>query len=184
MLQWIQNIDNHWLNFIQTNLHNPILDKLIPFISMIGNVGAVWLAIAVIFLLFPRYRRYGVMIVCGVLLAALAGEVVLKHLVERVRPCNVNTAVPMLIARPSDFSFPSGHTSASFAATVAIWKANKKFGIIALLFAFVMAFSRLYLYVHYPSDILAGMILGLVCGTAAIYIVSKTEGKALGIRRR
>ncbi|MDF2632775.1 MAG: hypothetical protein K0Q85_1371 [Caproiciproducens sp.] len=184
MIQWIQNVDNNLLGFIQANLHNPVFDKIMPFISMIGNVGAVWIAIAIVFLLIPGYRKYGIMIVCGVLLTALTGEVILKNLVERVRPCNVNTLVPMLIARPTDFSFPSGHTSSSFAATVVIWKANRKFGVIALLLAFLIAFSRLYLYVHYPSDILTGMVLGLICGTAAIYIVSRAGGKARVMRSK
>lgn len=171
MLQWIQTIDNNILGFIQVNLHNPMLDKIMPLISMIGDVGAVWIAIAVAFLFFPKYRIYGIMIVFAVLLAALAGEVVLKHLVERIRPCNLNTLVPMLISRPTDFSFPSGHTSVSFAATIIIWKANRKFGIFALLLASLIAFSRLYLYVHYPTDILAGIALGLLCGATAIGVI-------------
>ncbi len=173
MLQWIQNLDNQSVSFIQAHLHGPVLDKLMPFISRIGNLGAIWLAIAVIFLLIPKYRKHGIMIVLGVLLAALTGELVLKHLVQRVRPCNVNSLVPMLIARPADFSFPSGHTSASFAATVVMWKANKKLGIAALLLAVLIAFSRLYLFVHYPTDILAGAALGLACGMIAVKLYNK-----------
>jgi undecaprenyl-diphosphatase len=168
MLQWIQNIDNNFLEFIQTYLHSPVLDKTMPFISMLGNVGAVWIAIAVAFLLISRYRKYGIIMIGALLVSALLGEVVLKQLVERVRPCNQNTLVPMLIARPRDFSFPSGHTSSSFAAASVIWKANRKFGMMAYLLALLIAFSRLYLYVHYPSDILAGMVLGLTCGALSI----------------
>lgn len=168
---WIQMIDNNILDFIQANLHNSILDKIFPLISMIGDVGAVWIAIAIVFLFIPKYRMYGIMIVLAVLLTALTGEVVLKPLIERVRPCNFNTLVPMLISRPTDYSFPSGHTSASFAATIIIWKTNRKFGTFAALLAFFIAFSRLYLYVHYPTDILAGMTLGLLCGAAAIGVI-------------
>lgn len=172
MVQWIQSIDNNILGFVQANLHNVILDKILPFISMIGNDGAIWVAIAAVFLSISKYKKYGIMIVVAVLLSALSGEVVLKPLLARVRPCNLNTFVPMLIPRPADYSFPSGHTSASFAATFIIWKANRNFGVFALLLAFFIAFSRLYLYVHYPTDILAGMVLGLLCGAAAIGVIN------------
>jgi len=168
----IQNLDNNILAYIQANLHNILFDKMMPLISRIGDISAIWLLIAGVFLLIPRYRKYGIMIVIAALLAAFIGEVVLKNLVERVRPCNLNTLFPMLIPRPTDFSFPSGHTSASFAATVIIWKANRKFGVLALLLAFLIAFSRLYLYVHYPTDILAGMVLGLLCGLASIALIN------------
>jgi len=181
MLQWIQNTDNILLNFIQFHFHSPILDKALPFISMIGNLGAVWLVIAAILLCIPRYRKYGIMIVLAILLAALTGEAILKPMFARIRPCNLNIYVPMLIQRPTDFSFPSGHTSASFAATSIIWKANKKFGVLALLFALLMGFSRLYLYVHYPTDILAGLILGLLCGATIIYIVGTISRKTSSV---
>ena len=177
MILWIQNIDNAVLNFIQANLHNLLFDKMMPLISRIGDISTIWLIVAVIFLLIPKYRKYGILIVLAILLAAFTGEVVLKNLVERVRPCNMNTAFPMLIPRPTDFSFPSGHTSASFAAATIIWKAKRKFGIFALLLASLIAFSRLYLYVHYPTDILAGMVLGLLCGLTVIAVIEFIDRK-------
>ncbi len=173
MLQWIQNIDNQVVFFIQANWHRPILDGIMPFISRIGDLGMIWIAIAVILFFIPKYKKYGVMVVLGVLLAALSGELILKHLVERVRPCNLYPWVSMLIPRPQDFSFPSGHTSASFAAMTVIWRANKKFGIAAFLLALLIASSRLYLFVHYPTDILAGAVLGFLCGVTAIKIYDK-----------
>ncbi len=179
MLQCIQNMDNNLLGFIQTNLHNPLFDKIMPLISAVGDAGTVWIVIAAIFLFIPRYRKYGLMVICGILLTAIIGEGVLKHLVQRARPCNLNPLVPMLIPRPSDFSFPSGHTSSSFAATIIIWKANKKFGVMALVLAVLIAFSRMYLYVHFPTDVLAGMALGLLCGLVAAYIVSVVYKKRL-----
>lgn len=172
MLQWIQNIDNNLIGFIQSSLHTPLLDQIMPLISLIGNLGTVWVVIAVIFLFIPRYRKFGIMVICAVLFTTLTGEVVIKQLVQRIRPCNLNSFVPMLIPRPLGFSFPSGHTSSSFAATMILWKANKKFGAFALMLAVLIAFSRMYLYVHFPTDILAGIALGLLCGLAAIYIVS------------
>ncbi len=176
-MQWIQSFDNIVLQFIQSHMTNPILDKISPFVSTIGNLGAIWLLIAGLLFFIPRYRKYGIMIVLAILLAALTGEVILKPLIARIRPCNVNPGIPLLIPRPMDFSFPSGHTSASFAATSIIWKANKKLGLPALLFALLMGFTRLYLYVHYPSDILAGLILGLLCGITVLCIIKITSNK-------
>jgi undecaprenyl-diphosphatase len=171
MLIWIQNVDNNIIGFVQTNLHNSIFDVMMPLFSFIGNNGAVWLIIAVIFLFFPKYRKYGIMIALGLFLTDLIGEVTLKPLIARVRPCNLNTNVLMLISRPVDFSFPSGHTSTSFSATIVIWRSNRKFGVFALLLAMLIAFSRLYLYVHYPTDLLAGAVLGMFCGAAAMGLI-------------
>lgn len=179
MTLWIQNIDNTILNFIQANLHNLLFDKMMPLISRIGDISTIWLIVAVVFLLIPKYRKYGMMIVFAVLLAAFIGEVVLKNLVERVRPCNINTVFPILIPRPTDFSFPSGHTSSSFAAATIIWKAKRKFGILALLLASFIAFSRLYLYVHYPTDILAGLVLGLLCALTVNAVIDSIYKKKL-----
>ena len=90
---------------------------------------------------------------------------VLKHVFARVRPCEVNTTIQLLVPRPSDFSFPSGHTAASFAAVAALFFAGqKKLWKPALVLAILIAFSRLYLYVHYPTDILGGIAVGVLCG--------------------
>jgi undecaprenyl-diphosphatase len=173
MLQWIQSIDNTVIFFVQNYFHNPALDNLMVFLSTIGNTGAVWLLLAALFLFFPRYRKYGVMILLALLFTSLTGEILLKHLVQRVRPCNADLLMPMLISRPNSFSFPSGHTSSSFAAALVIWTANKRFGIFAAVLALLIAFSRLYLFVHYPSDILAGLLLGLLCGALSIRIIDR-----------
>ena len=90
---------------------------------------------------------------------------VLKHVFARVRPCDVNTTIQLLVPRPSDYSFPSGHTAASFAAVAALFFAGqKKLWKPALVLAVLIAFSRLYLYVHYPTDILGGIAVGVLCG--------------------
>ena len=160
MLQVIQNIDEKLLSFIQLNIRNPVFDKVMPLLSFLGNWGMIWLILAVAFIISKKYRKMGVTMLLTLLLCTLTGNSLIKPLVERVRPCNVNMLTHLLIARPTDFSFPSGHTTASFGAAVTILCYYKKLGIAALIFAFLIAFSRLYLYVHYPSDVLAGVILG------------------------
>jgi undecaprenyl-diphosphatase len=109
---------------------------------------------------------------------------ILKPLVARIRPCDVNTAVQLLIARPTDYSFPSGHTAASFAATFALYFSRKKLWIPAIGLAVLISFSRLYLYVHYPTDILAGVMIGIIMGflgfRAAVFFKNLWERRKKG----
>lgn len=169
---WIQDTDNAILNFIQLYWHNPVLDKFFPVITWLGEYGALWVAVTLVLLLTHKYRNYGIMLLFALILVGLTGEIILKPLIARMRPCNFNMAMPMLVARPTDYSCPSGHTSSSFAAVVVLWKANRKFRIPVLLLAVLIAFSRMYLYVHYPSDVLAGLALGLLCGITAVAVFS------------
>jgi undecaprenyl-diphosphatase len=106
----------------------------------------------------------GVAMLCALVLDLFVCNIVLKPLVARIRPFDVNTAVQLLIARPTDYSFPSGHTTAAFAATSALYFSRRRLWIPALALAALIAFSRLYLYVHYPTDILAGIVVGIGVG--------------------
>lgn len=154
------------LDWIQANMRNPTLDLLMPAITALGNSGLIWLLLAGILLLTPKYRRAGVAVLAGLVLEIICCNMVLKPLVARVRPCDVNTAVQLLIARPDDFSFPSGHTGASFAAAAALFADRNRLWIPSLILSLLIAFSRLYLYVHYPTDILAGAAIGMMAGWA------------------
>ena len=154
------------LDWIQANMRNPTLDLLMPAITALGNSGLIWLLLAGILLLTPKYHRAGAAVLAGLVLEIICCNMVLKPLVARVRPCDVNTAVQLLIARPDDFSFPSGHTGASFAAAAALFADRNRLWIPSLILALLIAFSRLYLYVHYPTDILAGAAIGMMAGWA------------------
>ena len=132
-------------------IHTPVPDALMCFITGLGNAGILWIGICVLLLLLPRYRKAGVLLGAALLVDVILCNGLLKHLFARVRPCEINTAVQLLIPRPADFSFPSGHTAASFAAVTALFLAGeKRLWKIALPVAPLIAFSRLYLYVHYP----------------------------------
>ena len=154
------------LDQIQQHLANDFLNALVPRISSLGDAGLIWIALSILLLLFPKTRKAGLASGIALLFMLITGNMILKPLVARLRPFTVNTAVELLIPPPTDFSFPSGHTYASFASASAIFRNNRKIGIPALILASLIAFSRLYLYVHYPTDILAGAAIGIMAGWA------------------
>ena len=136
------------LDQIQQHLANDFLNALVPRISSLGDAGLIWIALSILLLLFPKTRKAGLASGIALLFMLITGNMILKPLVARLRPFTVNTAVELLIPPPTDFSFPSGHTYASFASASAIFRNNRKIGIPALILASLIAFSRLYLYVH------------------------------------
>jgi len=143
------------------------MDFLMVFFTRLGEFGCVWLALAVIFLVLRKARSMGFAVVLAIAVESVLCNLILKPAFHRVRPCDINAAVTLLISRPADFSFPSGHAGVSFAAAAAIYMFNKKWGILAFILAALIGFSRIYLYVHYPSDVLAGAALGALCGVGA-----------------
>lgn len=160
------------LDFIQANLRSPLLDTVMVFITSLGNGGIIWIVMGTVLLLIQKTRKMGATMVLGLALEVLCCNVVLKPLVARIRPCEVNTAVQLLVALPTDFSFPSGHTGASFAAVAALHGSRSRLWLPACVLAFLIAFSRLYLYVHYPTDVLAGILMGIITGCAGSAIVN------------
>ena len=167
-MELIQNIDFNILEFIRANMTSEFLNKIMPPITILGSGGFIWIVIAFIFIVKKKFRKDGLLLICSLLFCLLIGNLTLKPLVARIRPCDINTAVTLLIERPTDFSFPSGHTMTSFASALIIFNANKKLGIAAIILASLIAFSRLYLYVHFPSDIIAGLVIGLLISFSVI----------------
>lgn len=165
-MQTLTDIDFAILDFIQENLSCGVLDFLMPLITYLGSAGIIWIITAVVMLIFRAYRKSGVMMSAGLLLCLIIGNLLLKNIVARDRPCWINESVTMLVAVPKDFSFPSGHSMTAFASAVILLHVDKRFGIPALILAFLLAFSRLYLYVHFPSDVLAGALIGCTIGIA------------------
>lgn len=164
-----------FLDFLQT-LHTPLLDKILAFITSLGNAGIIWIVLAVVLLILPKTRKTGIIVAAALLADLVLCNLILKNLVSRVRPYDVNTAIAILIKKPLDFSFPSGHTAASFAAMTALFLAKmKKAWIAALVLAVLIAFSRLYFYVHYPTDVLGGAVVGILSGIIGYAIVEKID---------
>lgn len=164
-----------FLDFLQT-IHTPLLDKILAFITSLGNAGIIWIVLAVVLLILPKTRKTGIIVAAALLMDLVLCNLILKNLVARVRPYDVNTAIAILIKKPLDFSFPSGHTAASFAAMTALFLAKmKKAWIAALVLAVLIAFSRLYFYVHYPTDVLGGAVVGILSGIIGYAIVEKID---------
>ncbi len=152
------------LDVIQQHLRCLPMDRLMVIVTTLGNGGAVWLLTGAA-LLFPRRtRRLGICLLAAVAVMAAVCSVGLKPLVARPRPCDLNPAVQLLIDRPTDFSFPSGHTAASFAAVTVLALGQCRYRKAAAVLAVLIAFSRLYLYVHFPTDVLGGALLGTLLG--------------------
>lgn len=161
-------IDNGILNFIQQTMSGNLLDKIMPMITTLGDAGAIWIVIGLVLLSTKKHRKLGITVLIALALCGVIGNLILKPWVARIRPFEANQFLDLLIAKPEDFSFPSGHTMSSFAAAVVIFLNNKKYGWAALILATVISFSRLYLYVHYPSDILIGLIIGVLIGIGTV----------------
>ncbi len=169
----MQTMELEILNWIQQHLRCGFLDVVMPALSWTANHGELWILLALILLLRRRQRQYGAAMACGLTLDVISCNLILKPLVGRVRPFAVNPAVELLIEAPLDASFPSGHTAASFAAVFALKTAGSPLWKPALAVAAAMAFSRLYLYVHWPSDVLAGALLGALMGWSGAKLAEK-----------
>ena len=174
----VRNFEFGILNWIQANCRTGFLDAVMPFISALCNHGEIWIALAVILLLTKRYRRTGAVLALALILDGLCCNVILKPLVARVRPCDANAAVTLLVSRPTDWSFPSGHTAVSFAAVGALLIEKNRLWKPGFVLAVLIAFSRLYLYLHWPSDVLAGAVLGAALGFSASWLTRRADKEA------
>lgn len=177
------------LEWIQENVANGFLDFLMPIITIFGDAGIFWIACAAVMLIFPKTRKTGLAMGVALVMGLLVCNICLKPLVARMRPLVYEVEIlgnsaadllhsgQLLVGKPSDFSFPSGHTIASFEAAGVLMLNNKKLGIPALVLAILIAFSRMYLFVHYPTDVLASVVLGTLFAILANYLVKKGADK-------
>ena len=178
---------NDFLNAVELpilrNMHDAIqcgfLDAVMPVISTFSKWGLGWIILALVLLIPRKTRRVGITMLISLLLSVLVCNVTLKPVVARLRPYVVDPSIKLLLSPEKEFSFPSGHTSASFSAAFAIFFLNKKWGIPAVILAVLIGFSRLYLMMHYPTDVIVSAVLGTLCALAAFYIcrlvLKKTE---------
>lgn len=175
-METILNIDFAILDFIQATIKCVVLDVVMAIFTYACSKGIIWIAAAVTMLFFRKTRAIGVAVLAALILSLLLGEFGIKLLVRRPRPFLLNTNVTLSIVAPSGYSFPSGHTASSFAAAMVIAVRGKRWmGICAFVAAVMIAFSRLYFYVHFPTDVLAGAVLGVLCGLLVLFIFKKTK---------
>ena len=176
----MQNAELAVLNWIQLHLRCGALDSILPAVSALCDHGEIWILLAAVLLALRGSRRQGLAAACALGIDAVACNLLLKPLIGRVRPFAVNTAIVLLTHPPGDASFPSGHTAASFAAAFALRQSGSRLWKPAMALAAVIALSRLYLYVHWPTDVLAGALLGAAAGWAGAEAAKRLPPKSSG----
>ena len=174
----INRFEAEILMFIRENMTCPFLDFLMPKITFLADSGWFWIALALLMLVFKKTRKTGCVMAMALVMGLITANITLKPLIARIRPYDLVEGVEILVERLHDFSFPSGHTIASFEGAVAIaLTCKKRYGIPAIVLASLIAFSRLYLFVHYPTDVAVGIILGILFAYLAKFIYEKAEEK-------
>lgn len=170
------------LDWIQAHLQCGFLNFIMPIITLFGEGGIFWIAVTVLLLCIPKTRKTGLGMAFALIMGLLVCNVTLKPLVQRPRPydfqqTNFGVVIPLLVERLHDFSFPSGHTIASFEAATVLLKNSKKLGIPAMILACLIAFSRLYLYVHYPTDVIFSVFAGILFAFIGDFLAGKVLAK-------
>ena len=165
------------LLWIQENLRGA-LDGFWVFITHLGDKGYLWIAIGIALLFFKKTRAVGISVLLALLINLFITNIGLKNIIARPRPFNVNLELVTLIKHPSSFSFPSGHTSGSLTAAFVLYHLMpKKIGVPAVVLATMIAFSRMYVGVHYPTDVLGGVVVAMIASTLGIMIVKFVKEK-------
>ncbi|MEG2898298.1 MAG: phosphatase PAP2 family protein [Eubacterium sp.] len=175
MLSKISKKDCSILYAIKKNIRKPSLNKVMITVTKIGNGGAIWLFIGSLMLFSKKYKHYGRMLSATTLIDSFIVNFIFKNIIRRPRPFITYPEETLMIRKPIGYSFPSGHALTSFAATTILISANKAFGIGAVPLATIISFSRMYLFVHYPSDVLVGTLLGIGSGLVSCKIQDTSQ---------
>ncbi|MBE6746081.1 MAG: phosphatase PAP2 family protein [Ruminococcaceae bacterium] len=194
MLEAIYHFDWNVFQWIEENLWNPVLDVIFKVITVSGDDGIIFILMGLIFLgvgIFKKNdkcKQIGVAVLVSLLFMEVVNNLILKELIARVRPFNFDWTqytwggafnFPEIVHKPSSWSFPSGHSSSAFAACVAVFWYNKKIGTPAVIYAALMAFSRVYVHVHYCTDVIGGSLVGILYAIAGVFIAKALYEKVL-----
>lgn len=173
MVDWISQVDFRILDGIQNTCRHDVLDWFLPKFTSLGEKGWIYIVTAIVLLLIPAYRKWGASLATALIFGLIFGNMMIKNLVGRTRPYDLVEYYNLLVKPLSDYSFPSGHTMAAFEffAVVCMMPIKLRYKIMIGFCSVLMAFSRLYLYVHFPSDVLAGALLGSLFGFLAVRLV-------------
>ena len=154
------------------SLSSSVTNVIMGIFTYLGEAGALWITLSLIFLIVKSTRRLGMYMLICLAVTYLINDIILKNIFERPRPFIADEGIKLVIKAPSGFSFPSGHSASSFTAATAIFLYNKRWGIWALAVAFLIAISRIYFSVHYPSDVLCGITLGIICALIITKVIN------------
>lgn len=181
MAEYITQIDYLILMFIQEHLRFDWLTGPTVFVSHLGNSGLFWILLCLVLLVFKRTRKMGLCGLLALLIGALITNVALKNIIARIRPYEQFSDIILLLERQKDFSFPSGHACSSFAAACALyWTSEQKtrlIGVLSLTLAVLISWSRLYVGVHFPTDVLCGAVIGIFSAWTAWQIIKKIQDR-------
>lgn len=172
-MEAILNFDFSILDWIQATLRCGFLDSFVVILNYAMTWGIFWIVLGVVLLFFRKTRAAGIILLAALALAFLTGDVLLKHIINRPRPFTVNTDIVLLMKAPSGSSFPSTHSGLAAAATTVLLAKKRALGFAALALTICIAFSRLYLYFHYPTDVICGLLLGVLCALLMLWIAKK-----------
>ncbi len=170
-MQKILKLDKKVSFFMIEHYHNHFVNGFFKIISSSGDFGLVWIAMSIILMNFERTEQVGQDVLVAIFVTTLIGQLTIKSIVKRKRPCHIYPDERMLISIPVDYSFPSGHTSCSFACSIIIMELNVYVGVFCLLFSAVMGISRIFLFVHYLSDVVCGALLGTTIGIILLMVL-------------
>lgn len=181
-MEWIQGLDHDILLYIAQHVRQDWLTPIVTLITSLGNAGAIWLVLALVLVIRPCTRRCGIAMLLALLFGLLIGNLAIKNIVARPRPFRTYTDIIPLVSPGDLYSFPSGHTLSSFCAATACFGFYKKPGIACGVLAVLIGLSRLYVGVHYPTDVLCGALLGIVLGWISVWVVNQV-GDRMHFRR-
>ena len=169
----LYRIDSAILRLIQRLLSSNVSNFFFSNITVLANAGVLWISLSIIFAIMPKTRKMGFTMMLAMIFGLIFGNLLIKNVVARMRPYQVDTTIQLIINKPSEFSFPSGHTLCSFGASISIYLYRKKLGVCMIVIASAIALSRMYLYVHFPTDIVGGILLGILTSNIAYLIINK-----------
>jgi len=173
MLKYINKFDIIIIRYVNKT-RNKVLDRIMPLITACGNLGILWIVLSFFLIRKEVTRKLGIMIISALILTMIIGEGIIKHIVKRKRPFINHKEEKLLISTPITYSFPSGHTASSFAVAGVFIETDSNICFLIITLATLITFSRLYLKVHYPSDVVCGGFIGFICAIIIVYLFHGT----------
>lgn len=174
MFNFLQQIDGGILIWIQENIRSPLLTFVMIRITRLGDNGLIWILLTILLMIPRKTRKVSLGMAIALVMSLIVTNLMLKNSIARIRPYEVIDGLQILIEPQADWSFPSGHTSASMAAALVMMRMlPRKYGVPAMTLGILIALSRLYIGVHYLSDVLGGAVIGLMCAYISLIIISR-----------